>query len=93
MRILVIDIGGTRVKMLATGRKKPVEFLSGPEMTPAKMITAVQAATVDWKYDAVSIGYPGPVVHGRPIFEPCHLGTGWVGFNFKKALGRAQDRQ
>jgi predicted NBD/HSP70 family sugar kinase len=88
MRILVIDVGGTHVKALATGRKKPVEIPSGPEMTPAKMVVAVQAATVDWKYDGVSIGYPGPVIHGRPVAEPRHLGTGWVGFNFKKAFER-----
>lgn len=88
MRILVIDVGGTHVKVLATGHKQRVEFPSGPKMTPAKMLVATRAATVGWKYDAVSIGYPGPVVHGRPIGEPCHLGSGWVGFDFKKAFGR-----
>jgi polyphosphate glucokinase len=88
MRILVIDVGGTHVKVLATGHKKLVEIPSGPKMTPAKMVAAVRAATVDWKYDAVSIGYPGSVVHGRPIIEPYHLGRGWVGFNFKKAFDR-----
>ena len=88
MRILVIDVGGTHVKVLATGHKQRVEFPSGPKMTPAKMVAAVRAATAGWKYDAVSIGYPGPVVHGRPIIEPHHLGPGWVGFDFKKAFGR-----
>ena len=88
MKILVIDVGGTNVKVLATGHKKRVEIPSGPKMTPAKMVAAVRAATVGWKYDAVSIGYPGAVVHGRPIIEPRHLGSGWVGFDFKKALGR-----
>jgi len=76
MGILVIDVGGTHVKALATGRKQRVEFPSGPEMTPGMMVAAVQAATVGWKYDAVSIGYPGPVVHGRPIIEPRHLASG-----------------
>jgi hypothetical protein len=57
-------------------------------MTPAKMVSAVRAATVGWKYDAVSIGYPGAVVHGRPIIEPRHLGSGWLGFDFTKAFGR-----
>ena len=88
MRILVIDIGGTHVKVLATGRTKWVEIPSGPTMTPAKMVAAVRAATSDWKYDVVSIGYPGPVVHGRPLTEPPHLGRGWVGFDFKKAFSR-----
>lgn len=88
MKILVIDAGGTHVKALATGHKKRVAILSGPKMTPAKMIAAVRVATADWKYDVVSIGYPGAVVHGRPIVEPSHLGRGWVGFDFKKAFGR-----
>jgi polyphosphate glucokinase len=87
MRILVIDVGGTHVKVLATGHKQRVEIPSGPEMTPAMMITAVKAATAGWKYDAVSIGYPGLVVHGRPMSEPHNLGRGWVGFDFNKALG------
>jgi polyphosphate glucokinase len=87
-RILVIDIGGTHVKVLATGRTKWKEIPSGPKMTPAKMVAAVRAATIDWKYDVVSIGYPGAVVHGRPLTEPYHLGCGWVGFDFKKAFDR-----
>ena len=88
MRVLVIDIGGTHVKILATGHKQRVEFSSGPNMTPTKMVTAVQAATQGWRYDAVSIGYPGPVVHGRLLAEPHNLGRGWVGFDFKKAFGQ-----
>src|SRR5512143_4247687 len=88
MRILVIDVGGTHVKVLATGHKQRVKFPSGPKMTPAKMVSAVRAATVGWKYDAVSIGYPGAVVHGRPIVEPRHLGSGWLGFDFTRAFGR-----
>ena len=88
MRILVIDVGGTHVKLLATGHQQRVEFPSGPKMTPAKMVAAVRAATAGWKYDAISIGYPGAVVHGRPIIEPRHLGSGWVGFDFKRAFDR-----
>src|SRR5512137_2053246 len=87
MKILVIDVGGTHVKVLASGHKKRVEIPSGPKMTPAKMVVAVRAATAGWEYDAVSIGYPGPVVHGRPLSEPHNLGRGWVGFDFKKAFG------
>jgi polyphosphate glucokinase len=88
MRILVIDVGGTHVKVLATGHKKRVEFPSGSKMTPTKMVAAVRRATADWKYDSVSIGYPGIVVHGRLISEPHHLGSGWMGFDFERAFGR-----
>jgi polyphosphate glucokinase len=88
MRILVLDVGGTHVKVQATGNKQRAEFPSGPKMTPAKMVAAVRAATAGWKYYAVSIGYPGPVVHGQPLSEPHNLGHGWVGFDFKKAFGR-----
>ena len=87
MRILVIDVGGTHVKVLATGHNKRVEIPSGPEMTAKQMAAAVRTATAGWKYNAVSIGYPGPVVHGRPISEPHNLGPGWVGFDFRKAFG------
>ena len=83
----MIDVGGTHVKLLATGRKKRVEFSSGPEMTPAKMVRDVKQATADWDYSAVSIGYPGPVIHNRPVAEPHNLGRGWVGFDFQKAFG------
>lgn len=83
----MIDVGGTHVKLLATGRKKRVEFSSGPEMTPAKMIRDVKQATAGWDYSAVSIGYPGPVIHNRPVAEPHNLGRGWVGFDFHKAFG------
>src|SRR5256886_3003863 len=88
MKVLAIDIGGTHVKVLATGRKKHVQIDSGPTMTPKKMVAAVRTATAGWKYDAVSIGYPGPVLHGRPLSEPHNLGRGWVGFDFRKAFGR-----
>jgi len=88
MKVLVIDVGGTHVKVLATGHQRRVEIPSGPRMTPAKMVSKVRAATADWKYDAVSIGYPGVVVHGHPLGEPRHLGSGWVGFDFKKAFRR-----
>ena len=66
MKILVIDVGGTHVKALASGHKRPIEIPSGPDMTAKKMVAAVRQATAGWKYDAVSIGYPGPVLHGRP---------------------------
>src|ERR1039458_9640230 len=87
MRILVIDVGGTHVKVLATGRTKWEKMSSGPKMTPARMVAAVRAATAGWEYDAVSIGYPGTAVHGRPITEPRNRGDGWVGVDFSKAFG------
>jgi polyphosphate glucokinase len=87
MKILVIDVGGTHIKVLATGHKKPLEIPSGRKMTAKQMAAAVRKATAGWKYDAVSIGYPGPVVHGRPVSEPHNLGHGWVGFDFEKAFG------
>ena len=88
MKILAIDIGGTHVKVLATGHRKHLQIDSGPTMTPKKMIAAVRAASAGWKYEAVSIGYPGAVVHGHPVAEPHNLGRGWVGFDFRKAFGR-----
>jgi polyphosphate glucokinase len=87
VKILVVDVGGTHVKLLATGRKVRVELDSGPTLTAAKMVSQVRAATADWGYTAVSIGYPGPVVHNQPIAEPHNLGRGWVGFDFDKAFG------
>lgn len=88
MRILVIDVGGTHVKLLATGRRTPIRLPSGPDLTPAAMVKAVKAAAAAWQYDAVAVGYPGPVVHGRAVSEPHNLGSGWVGFNFQKAFGK-----
>lgn len=88
MRILVVDVGGTHVKLLATGRRTPIRLPSGPEMTAAAMVKAVKVAAAAWQYDAVSVGFPGPVVHGRAVSEPHNLGPGWVGFNFQRAFGK-----
>jgi polyphosphate glucokinase len=88
MRVLVIDIGGTHVKLYATDRREPQKIDSGPKMTPRELVKAVKANTSSWKYDVISIGYPGPVVHGKPLSEPANLGKGWIGFNFEKAFGR-----
>jgi polyphosphate glucokinase len=85
---LVIDVGGTHVKVLATGKKTDLEIPSGKTMTAAKMVQEVKRLTKGWNYEVVSIGYPGPVVHGRPLREPYNLGAGWMGFNFRKAFGR-----
>ena len=87
MNILVIDVGGTHIKVTATGRRTRVKIPSGPKMTVRQMVAGVCAATAGWKYDAVSIGYPGPVLHDQPVREPFNLAGGWVGFDFKKAFG------
>jgi polyphosphate glucokinase len=88
VNILVIDVGGTHIKVTATGRRTRVKIPSGPKMTARQMVAEVCAATAGWKYDAVSIGYPGPVLHDQPVREPFNLGGGWVAFDFKKAFGR-----
>jgi polyphosphate glucokinase len=86
-KILVIDVGGTHIKVQATGQKQPLKILSGPAMTAKEMVRDVKAATRAWNYDRVSIGYPGPVRAGHPLHEPVNLGGGWVGFEFEKAFG------
>ncbi len=88
LRVLVIDVGGTNVKLLMTGQKEPLKITSGPSMTAAKMVRVVKKATHSWKYDCVAIGYPGPVINGHPLREPHNLGGGWMGFDFRKAFGR-----
>jgi polyphosphate glucokinase len=80
-------VGGTSVKILATGQNESQSFPSGPKLTPGQMVSEVKRLARDWIYDAVSIGYPGPVLHGRPIAEPHNLGRGWVGFDFTAAFG------
>src|SRR5258708_5662332 len=87
MKILVIDVGGTHIKVLATGHRTPIKLPSGPTMTARRMVSAVKKAVADWEYSVVSIGYPGQVLDGRPVSNPHNLGGGWVGFDFKKAFG------
>jgi ROK family len=86
-KILVIDIGGTHVKMMISRQKKR-KFKSGPKLTPREMVAEVKEEIEDWKFDAISIGFPAPVRDGRILDEPKHLGKGWVRFNFEKALGK-----
>lgn len=88
MKILVIDIGGTNVKVASTDAPIPIKIPSGPLMTAESMCQQVLTATKGWKYDRISIGYPGPVEHHRPISEPHNLGQGWVDFDYEKALGK-----
>ena len=86
MKVLVIDVGGTNVKVGTNGRRAALRIPSGPEMTAARMVTAVKKATAQWVYDAVSIGFPGPVANQRPAREPHNLGRGWVRFDYEKAF-------
>jgi polyphosphate glucokinase len=88
MNVLVVDIGGTNIKILATGQTEPRKVPSGPTLTPKQMVAGVKKLAADWKYDVVSIGYPGPVLGGRPISEPFNLGAGWVGYKFEAAFKR-----
>jgi polyphosphate glucokinase len=87
MNVLVVDIGGTHVKVLASGEPESRQFESGPALLPKPMARRIQKITEDWTYDVVSIGYPGPVLRNRPIAEPHNLGRGWVGFDFERAFG------
>jgi polyphosphate glucokinase len=86
--ILVIDIGGNNVKLFATGAKEPRRFPSGPKMTPRQMVQEAKKMTADWKYQVISIGYPGLVRRGRIVRDPKNLAAGWIGFNFVRAFGR-----
>ncbi len=91
-RILVVDVGGTNVKVRASGHPsaegEAVKIPSGPTLDPAAMVDAVRAATADWAYDAVTIGYPGPVAGGRPAADPHNLAPGWVTFDLAAAFDR-----
>src|SRR5215468_11445451 len=88
VNVLVVDIGGTHVKILATGQKQPREFPSGPKLSARQMVAGVKKAANDWRYDAVSIGYPGVVINNRPLADPWNLGPGWRGYNFEKEFKR-----
>ena len=87
-RVLVVDVGGTTVKILVTGQTEARSFPSGPTLTPARMVSEVKKLAADWTYDVVSIGYPGAVFGGRSVAEPHNLGRGWIGFDFARAFGR-----
>lgn len=87
MNVLVVDIGGTHVKLLASRQSESRQFDSGPSLIPKRMVHKTRKVADGWSYEAVSIGYPGPVHHNRPIAEPHNLGNGWVGFDFAAAFG------
>ena len=86
-RVLVIDVGGTNIKLLATGQKDSRKIASGPSMTVIKMVRQVTNCAKDWIFDRVSLGYPGPVINGHPLRESHNLGGGWMKLNFREAFG------
>jgi polyphosphate glucokinase len=86
-KVLVIDVGGTNIKLLATGQKDSRKIASGPSMTASKMVREVRNSTKDWIFNCVSLGYPGPVINGHPLREPHNLGGGWMNFDFRGAFG------
>ena len=87
-KVLVADIGGNHVKLLVTGQIEPRKLVSGPLLTPELMMAGISEAVADWEHDVVSIGYPGPVLNGRPLRDPHNLGAGWVEFDFTAAFNR-----
>jgi predicted NBD/HSP70 family sugar kinase len=87
-RILVIDVGGSNVKLLISSRTKRRKFASGPEMRPREFVAETKSMVEDWPHDAIAIGFPAPVVDGKIAAEPKHLGKGWKSFNFEKAFGK-----
>jgi polyphosphate glucokinase len=87
MKILAVDVGGSHVKILATGERQEREIVSGPKMTARQMVSRVKKLAQGWAYDVVSVGFPGPVLHNRPVAEPHNLGSGWLGFDFAAAFG------
>ena len=88
MKVLAIDIGGSNVKILASGQTERRRLPSGKTLTPAVMVEGVKSLAEGWDYDVLSIGYPGVVRDGRPATEPHNLGRGWAGFDFEAAFGK-----
>lgn len=88
VKVLVIDVGGNNVKLLASGRREVRKVPSGPRLTPARMVAAVRRATADWRFRGVAIGFPGPVRHGRIAAEPVNLGRGWMRYDFRRGFSR-----
>jgi polyphosphate glucokinase len=88
VKILVVDVGGNNVKLLATGQKSARKVPSGPDLTPKEMVAGIKTTIPDWDYDVVTIGYPGVVKDGQPAKEPVNLGEGWIRYDYKRAFGK-----
>jgi hypothetical protein len=88
LKVLVVDVGGNNVKLLASGRREARKLPSGPSLTPGRMVAAIRRATAGWSYRAVAIGFPGQVRDGRIVTEPVNLGRGWTRYDFRRGFGR-----
>jgi len=91
-KVLVIDVGGTHVKLLMTGQKEPTKFVSGPSMTAARAVRDIKLAVKGWKFDCISIGYPGPIINSHPLREPHNLGSGIVRRQLERTFAERQER-
>ena len=87
-RVLVIDVGGSHVKLMISRRGKRRKFASGKTLRPRQLVAETKNAVEDWKFDAIAIGFPAPIHNGRIMADPKNLGKGWVGFNFTRAFGK-----
>jgi polyphosphate glucokinase len=87
MNVLVVDVGGTHVKILATGQSEPRKFDSGPSLNAEGMVQTVKELASGWNYEVVTMGFPGVVIGNRPVAEPHNLAPGWVGFDYETAFG------
>jgi len=87
-KILVIDVGGSNVKLMISQEEKRRKFKSGPKLTPNEAVEQIRNETSDWDFEAVSVGFPAPVRDGKIVHDPKHLGKNWAGFDFAKALGK-----
>jgi polyphosphate glucokinase len=88
VKVLVVDVGGTNVKVFAKGEAEMRKFPSGPTLTAKQMVDGVLHVAAEWSYDVITIGYPGPVINGRLALEPRNLGSGWVDFDFAAHFGK-----
>jgi hypothetical protein len=88
MKVLVLDIGGSNVKLRVTGQEAIAKIPTGPNYTPQQLVADLPAVIAGWEFDAVTVGFPAPIVAGKIPFEPQNLGTGWVDFRFSEALGK-----
>jgi glucokinase len=87
-KILVVDVGGSNVKLMISPEEKRRKFASGPKLSPAEAMEKIGEAAADWEFEAVAIGFPAPIRDGKIVCDPKHLGKGWAGFDFAKALGK-----